>query len=592
MPLNPNGKIDKPALPFPDTALAAANASSHKPINGQVPHSPTEQTIHDIWRRLLPSAPAQIPLDENFFDLGGHSILATRLIFEIRKALVTNAPLGLVFTKSTIRGLAYAIDEIKGSDFGLASGEAQASTSEDAGIPHVNGSLASPPKRSQRNGDHDPQVNEYATDAEKLISSLPESFAAPIASSGPVTVFLTGATGFLGAFILRDLLSRPSQVKKVICHVRAKNVESAVDRLKDSCEARGIWNDSWLSEDKVEIVLGDLETDRLGLSDEGWTKVAKESEAILHNGAMVHWVYPYNKLRAANVLATLNVLSLSQQDHAKPVTFISTTAVFETPNVYIDLSDASIARGGKGVSESDSLDGSLVGLGSGYGQSKWVAERILMEASRRGLRTSIVRPSYILGDSTSAVTNTDDFVWRLVKGCIQLGLVPDIHNTINLSPVDHVARISSLSLLRTSSESLRVFQVTARPNIRFNKFLSALKDYGYRVVQAEYLIWRTKLEQHVLEVGDNALFPLLHYVLDDLPTSTKSPELDDTNTAFLLSSAGEKESFLIDDALIGKYLAWLVKADFLPKPTETGALSLPDLESSAGFRAIGRTMGH
>ena len=595
MPLNPNGKVDKPALPFPDTVLAAATAPATKSNNGEVKCSSTEQTIHDIWNRLLPSAPPQIPLDESFFDLGGHSILATRLIFEIRKAFATNAPLGLVFTQPTIRALARAMDELRGSDFGLANGQAAKTSLLGANTPAANGKLAAPSQSLHTNGHtnvSDSQANEYARDAEKILSSLQKVYTAPPAFAGPVTVFLTGATGFLGTFILRDLLSRQNRIQKVICHVRAKSIEKALDRLKDSCEARGTWTDDWLRQSRVEVVLGDLESTRLGLSDRDWEKVASEADVILHNGALVHWVYPYSRLRAANVLATLNVLSLAQHDHPKSITFISTTAVFETPKYYIDLSDACIARGGGGVPESEPLDGSMQGLSSGYGQSKWVAERILMEASRRGLRTSIVRPSYILGDTASAVTNTDDFVWRLVKGCIQLGLVPDIHNTINLSPVDHVARISSLSLLRSSPDLLEVFQVTARPNVRFNDFLSVLAKYGYSVQKSEYLVWRTKLEQHVLDVEDNALFPLLHYVLDDLPTSTKSPELDDTNTVSLLRDAGEKERMPVDEPLIGKYLAWLVKADFLPRPTEQGAAPLPDLQSSAAVRAIGRTLGH
>lgn len=593
MPLNPNGKVDKPALPFPDTALAAAAAVPSKPGKA-VKLTPTEQKIHDIWARLLPSAPPSIPTDESFFDLGGHSILATRLIFEIRKVLVTNAPLGLVFSHPTIAGLARAIDELGGSDFGLANGGDKINANSMQG--GEDGKLAPPGSKAQSNGmptSTNDAANDYAADEKKLIASLPESFQSPTELPAQSTIFLTGATGFLGAFILSDLLSRTEKVKKVICHVRAKDSDSALQRLKDGCDGRGVWSDDWISQGRLEVVVGDLESPKLGMSDSDWDKVSSEADAIMHNGAVVHWVYPYSKLRAANVTATLDVISLSQVGNKpKPVTFISTTAVFETPTYYLNLSDAMIAKGGLGVPESDPLDGSMTGLSSGYGQSKWVAERLLMECARRGLRTSIVRPSYVLGDSKTAVTNTDDFIWRLVKGCIQLGLVPDIYNTINLSPVDHVARIASASLFRPTPEQLKVFQVTARPNVRFNDFLSSIPKYGYKVSRVEYLVWRTKLEQYVMEVGDNALFPLLHYVLDDLPTSTKSPELDDTNTAILLKEAGEKDRMPVDDKLMGKYLAWLVAADFLPLPTEKDAQPLPELENTKAVRAIGRTMGH
>ncbi|TFY78984.1 hypothetical protein EWM64_g5026 [Hericium alpestre] len=90
MPLNPNGKIDKPALPFPDTAQAAS-IEPQAPAAGLPTATATEQAMQAIWTRILPNAPSPIPLDESFFDLGGHSILATRLIFEIRKAFVVNA---------------------------------------------------------------------------------------------------------------------------------------------------------------------------------------------------------------------------------------------------------------------------------------------------------------------------------------------------------------------------------------------------------------------------------------------------------------------------------------------------------------------
>ena len=212
-----------------------------------------------------------------------------------------------------------------------------------------------------------------------------------------------------------------------------------------------------------------------------------------------------------------------------------------------------------------------------------------MEAGRRGLRGGIVRPSYIVGDSQSAVTNTDDFLWRLFKGCSQLGLVPDIHNAINMVPVDHVARIAVLSGLRPPPDRLPVYHVTSRPTIRFNDFLSALSRHGYAVEQCEYLLWRTRLEQHVLESQDNALFPLLHYVVSDLPTSTKSPELDDTNTVSLLRAAGECESMTVDAPRMALYLAWLIAAGFMPAPSVGMGEPVPILTGQA--KALGRS-GH
>ncbi|GJN93172.1 hypothetical protein Rhopal_006219-T1 [Rhodotorula paludigena] len=583
MPLNPNGKVDKPALPFPDTVAAAAatvagpSASSSSATQKL---TATEQTIHDIWLRLLPSPPSEIPVDESFFDLGGHSILATRLIFELRKSLAPGAPLGLVFDFPTIRALAQELDSLRDADLGLAAGSKKA-----------NGAAANAGGSAAGGADE-----EYSGDAEALAKTLRESYAAPEKRDGPSTVFLTGATGFLGAYILRDLLDRSrrgEQVRKVICHVRAGSKDKALARLRESGEGRGAWDEKWVGEGRLDVVVGDLEGEKLGMSAEDWERVAQEADVILHNGAIVHWVYPYKQLRAANVLATLAVIELAATSRPKALAFVSTTAAIEKAH-YVRLADSIVQAGGKGVSESDSLDAGKTGLKGGYGQSKWVSERLVLEAGRRGLAGAIVRPAYVVGDSYSAVTNTDDFLWRLVKGCIQLGHIPDIHNTINMVPVDHVARITACAALQDPTQAaLKVHHVTARPAPRFNRFLAALKLYGYDVSATEYLPWRTLLEQHVMKVQDNALFPLLHMVLDDLPTSTKAAELDDSNTVALLRQWGQPEAVTVDDDQMGRYLAWLIAAGFLEPPAgagKQGVRALPQLELQAGgARQIGRS---
>jgi len=96
----------------------------------------------------------------------------------------------------------------------------------------------------------------------------------------------------------------------------------------------------------------------------------------------------------------------------------------------------------------------------------------------------------------------------------------------------------------------------------------------------------------VLEVQDNALFPLLHFVLDDLPASTKAAELDDTNAQALASGAGEKPGASVGDEEMGRYLAWLIRAGFLDAPSNKNAKPLPELSGGA-IKAIGRTTaGH
>ncbi|KZT70440.1 alpha-aminoadipate reductase Lys1p [Daedalea quercina L-15889] len=581
MPLNPNGKIDKPALPFPDTAQAASATAQAGPAA-----SPTEEAIRAIWTRVLPSPPSPIPLDESFFDVGGHSILATRLIFEIRKAFLIEAPLGLIFDKPTISELAAAVDELRNAELGFAHADGDQKPS----IAELS-TLRAALKRSVQ----PKKVVSYSEDYESLLTKLRQSYASVPQdySTRPLTVFLTGATGFLGAFILRDLLSRPERVKKVIVLVRAADAEKALERLRDAASGRGVWDEEWVKQSRLEVIKGDLDQDLFGLGEDAWNRIADEADAIVHNGALVHWVYPYERLRPANVLGTLTAMDLAATGTPKLFVFVSSTSAIDT-EYYVQLSDL-LSRGDDsldGVPESDDLEGARTSLKTGYGQSKWVSEKLLFEAGKRGMKGHIIRPGYVVGDSESAVTNTDDFIWRMVKGCIQLGLVPDINNTVNMVPVDHVARcttLAALAPLAAPRDALSVLHVAAYPRPTFNGFLSSLARYGFAMQRCEYLIWRRQLEKHVMEVQDNALFPLLHFVLDDLPTSTKAPELNDANMRALLARHMQETSRTVDDELMGKYLAWLIGAGFLPPPSSPAPeKTLPRLTNGA-TRAVGRS---
>ena len=578
MPLNPNGKVDKPALPFPDTVLAQRMAQVSNAQAETRELSATERAIAEVWKQLLPGLADPVPLDESFFDLGGHSILATRLVFQLRHKLGVHVPLGLVFDAPTIAQLAAATEKISsgGTDFLVAAPDAA--------------------KENASSGDLD-----YAKDAQVLESELPASFMRATPAGEPRVVLLTGATGFLGAYVLADLLDkRRNLVQKVYVHVRANDAGSAQRRLRDALAGRGLWREAWEQEGRVQAVVGDLSKPHLGLNDADWAHLAKEVHVIVHNGALVHWVYPYSKLRAANVLSTMAVMRLANEGRPKSVAFVSSTSALDT-EYYIRFSDTSA----QGVLESDSLDGSASDLKSGYGQSKWVAERLLMAAASRGLAAVIIRPGYVVGDSKTAVTNTDDFLFRLIKGSAQLGLIPDMNNTINMVPVDHVARVTSLAGLaaiqwpENHQTHAAVFHVTSHPTIRYNEFLGALIEYGWNVRPVEYLEWRTALENHVLasaaagntglDADSNALFPLLHFVLDDLPTSTKSPELNDANTTKLLTEAHELDVVRgVDVPLVGLYLSWLVAVGFLPPPASKSARTLPALPEGAARQAMGR----
>ena len=277
--------------------------------------------------------------------------------------------------KPTIEGQAAELDALREADLGMSG-------ADGAGAKDV---VAETP---------------YAEDVEKLSKDLPTYQPLPENyGSTPVTVFLTGATGYLGAFLLRALFSR--NVKKIIALVRAKTPEAGIQRLRESGEGRGVWDEQWVTDGRVEVVIGDLAEDKFGLSAADWTRVAAEADAVLHNGAMVHWVYHYAKLRAANVLSTVTCLQLCADTKPKAFSFVSSTAVHDCEE-FVNKSDEILSAGGNGLSEKDDLEDGRHGLNGGYGQTKWVSEKIIMEAAKKGLRGWTIRPGYILGDSQTA----------------------------------------------------------------------------------------------------------------------------------------------------------------------------------------------
>jgi L-aminoadipate-semialdehyde dehydrogenase len=565
-PLNPNGKIDRPALPFPEPAQLAA-AGARRPSQLGTALTPTEKIMAGIWAELLGDRGVTadgMSGSDSFFDLGGHSIIAQQLLFKIRQQWKDiDVPMSTIFQYPTLRGFSSSIDQAQ-DPIGLRLDNAEAI-------------------------DDDPEDEDYSADARDLAKQLTDfKTRDPLQPGQELHTFLTGATGFLGAYLLRDILSRPGTVTAV---VRATDADAALARIQQTCQAYGIWESSWTS--RITALVGDLDKSNFGIAPETWNRLADSVDVVIHNGALVHWVLPYSRLRAPNVLSTMTALSLCAVGKAKNFGLVSSTSVLDT-NYYVKLSEKSLAEGGNGVLESDDLEGSRKGLGSGYGQSKWAAEYLTRQAGKKGLNGVVIRPGYVTGDPQTGTTNTDDFLVRLLKGCVQLRSRPDINNTINMVPVTHVARVVVASTLSPPVTPLGVAQITSHPRITTNTFVGALAKYGYTVPQVDYRTWTKSMEAYVADQTgakeEHALLPLYHFVTGDLPADTKAPELDDTNAGEALKRdqnwTGEdlSQGGAVTEETVGIYVSYLVALGFMPKPDAEGDVALPEAKLTEGMR--------
>ncbi len=287
MPLNPNGKIDKPKLPFPDSAALTAGRHRRSSVLTQL--SETELALAHIWAKLIPGVIAKtLQSEDSFFELGGTSMHAQQLPFVVRrKWRGVDISIAKIYNDPRLKSIAATIDQVE-------SGEPSEVDTDDA-------HLSNRPAISQRDS---------ADDAIALAQVLPDKFSSATRFTRNISpvVLLTGATGFLGAYLRRGLFTRQDPAVKIIALVRAKSPETAMERIKVTCKAYRVWSEDWV---------GSLGDSKFGLAPDVWETLAENVDVVIHNGAQVHWINSYASLKPSNVLGTIDALKLCATGKAK-----------------------------------------------------------------------------------------------------------------------------------------------------------------------------------------------------------------------------------------------------------------------------------
>ncbi len=285
-------------------------------------------------------------------------------------------------------------------------------------------------------------------------------------------VLVTGATGFLGRYIVRELLERPGL--DIVCLVRAASVAQARERLRLSlATARVDWS---RYQHRLQVLAGAIEQPQLGLDDEAYQGLARQVGGIYHCAADVSWSRGYRRLRASNVLGTLELIRLACSGPLKRVNFVSTISVcFATP-------------GPATIHEGTDMLPYVEQMPLPYAQSKCVAESLLRRAAERGVPVSIVRPALISGDSLSGDANPDDLISALIQGCVVSGAAIDSDWRLDCVPVDYVARVLVTlgASVRPDWEVLNLFNDHSR---HWREVVLWMNLYGYPVRLVPHQEW-------------------------------------------------------------------------------------------------------
>ena len=406
------------------------------------PQNATEETLLELWKELL--AVESLSCTDNFFDVGGHSLLSTRLVSKINEQnLGRNMTITQLFENPTIRGTAQLVT----------------------------------PNSCNNDSPTTKRINLQA-EAEALDPSIQVSSVTPTQSfTKPRAVFLTGATGYLGVHLLADLLLQKDV--KVMALARASSGPAAKERILSTLKKHGFPN---LATNMLVAVAGDLEKPSFGLSREKFNKLAQATDCILHCGAQVNLLKSYESLKKANVGGTQEILRLATSWRVKPVYYISTNGIFPvTKEAYPVSQDVVVVK----------EDVDLPTLerhvhGEGYAMTKWVAEQMCHIAGNRGVPVTVMRPGNMAGDSSTGIQNPDDLHYLLIQGMLETKSAPVLGTgyAMDMTPVDYAAKAAVHLVLKGKSAHGPFHLQSPQDPVSLEKVLELLQEIGHGPFEA------------------------------------------------------------------------------------------------------------
>ncbi len=317
-------------------------------------------------------------------------------------------------------------------------------------------------------------------------------------------ILLTGGTGFFGPFLLRSLLEQCDDPIHVL--VRARDVDHGRQRLAEGLASLGVPIkgsniEDWRS--RVFPICGDLSRPRFGLSASQWTFLNENVRAIYNNGASVNYLLDYSSMRDANVGATREMIRLASTGRAKVVNHISTTFVFGWSTH-------------ETLFESDANEGMEL-LDFGYSQSKWVSERLVLNAMQNGLAARVFRPA-LIAPSVRGGGHNFDIAIRLFAFMLDHGISTSAKNQVSLTPADVAANniVAISDLPDTVGQTFHVTRDTFSSLFDISGILGELTQTQFVDLPIQEFV-PTMIER--CQKGD-LLFPLVNFLAHSVDNIT------------------------------------------------------------------------
>lgn len=521
IPLNPNGKADRRALKslYVDDVVSIEHAANDEETpNGKIAR---------IWRDVL--GIASLKPEDHFFKIGGSSLQAASLMLELKRRLSFDLPIKALYEHPHLKDFSEFVQNWSVNQAGLQVADTLAALRDDARL-----------------------ADSITANPDKVTDWL-------AADEG--RVFVTGVTGFLGAFFLHDLL-HTSGVQSVACLVRANNEHDGLARIRDNLDAYGLWNETFSA--RIRVLTGNLGDETLGQGAQGFAELAKWASVIFHLGAHVNYTQPYEFHREANVSGTLNILRLANACRGKSLHYVSSIAAYGPTGFFTGTTE---------LYEEEPLDLHLQSqkYDTGYSQSQWVAEQLVWAAKERGVSVVVYRPGFIMGDSTRGIGNHKDFVARLIKGCILLGAFPRLEKQKKeFITVDYVAN-TILTIAKKPQHYGHAYNLVplhARDSVSLLELHKMLEQSGYGLELLPYSRWVQRLAAHST-LSDNPLLPLVPMLQEPVFGALTRWEVYENMPIYRTDNVqqvlgGEAYCPTMNQALLDRYLQSWRESGFLP----------------------------
>ena len=297
--------------------------------------------------------------------------------------------------------------------------------------------------------------------------------AAPAPALSPTDfrdVLVTGATGFLGRFLLRDLLTRNARLT-VHCIVRGGSPEQGFERLRANMEHAETWDDAFAS--RIHVHAGDIAEPRLGLSGPEFYELCRRIDAVYHLAARMSLTSGYTAIRRDNVFSIRNVLELCLGLRLKHLFFTSTMGIF--PEYFCTFAhEYRDRRIGDQVQPNLADMKRTFPLGIlGYSWSKLLVEQAILYARAVGLPAAIFRVAQTSMASTGYAQATN-VTQRLFSAVVDAGVIPrGFTLQSNNDPVDTLTRICT--------------EISFNPERRFTIYNCCNPTPSYRTIRIEEL---------------------------------------------------------------------------------------------------------